>query len=367
MKFSIDRERLVRPLQLLTGVVERRQTLPVLSNVLVIARDNSLEFVGTDLEVELDIRMNGVDVVGEGSATIPARKLADIVRSFGDGGVVAVESEGDRTIIRSGRSRFLLSNLPVADFPRTESSVADVSFAVARAQLRNVIDRVSFAMAQQDVRFFLNGMLFEVDRNHLRTVATDGHRLAMFTLPLVGLSAERKSVIVPRKGVQEMSRLLEGEEELANITLGKNYLSLAVGEYSLTTKLVDGQYPDYEKVIPKTLSKQLVADRTLFKTALSRVAILSNEKYRGVRLKVEPDQVVLEANNPEREEAEEILQVEYAGAPIEIGFNVGYLQDVLGVVGSQQVRLNFTDANGSALLESTDGEDAVYVVMPMRL
>lgn len=367
MKFSIERDRLIRPLQLLTGVVERRQTMAVLSNILVIAKGGVLEFVGTDLEVELDIRLEGADVTQEGTVTIPARKLADIVRSFGEGVTVNVEVNGDRTIIRSGRSRFLLTSLPAADFPRSESSVADCAFQIDRVVLRGLIERVAFAMAQQDVRFFLNGMLIEVDRRHLRTVATDGHRLAMVTETVAGVSAERRAVIVPRKGVQEMLRLLEGEETKASVVIGKSYLSLTVGTYSLTTKLVDGQFPDYEKVIPKGLTRSLVADRSALRAALGRVAILSNEKYRGVRFKVEPEQLLVEAHNPEREEAEETLAIEYSGTSVEIGFNVGYIQDVLGVLGGPQVRFNFTDANGSALIEGADADDAVYVVMPMRL
>lgn len=367
MKFTIDRERLLRPLQLLTGVVERRQTLPVLSNVLAIVRKESLELVGTDLEVEMDIRLSGVDVQREGEATIPARKLADIVRSFGEGVGVSFETEGDRTIIRSGRSRFLLSTLPASDFPRNEGGVADIQFDVERSVLKNLIDRVAFAMAQQDVRFFLNGMLLEAGKRHLRTVATDGHRLAMVTAPVELDSADRRAVIVPRKGVQEISRLLEGEEDSARIRIGKSYLSLSIGSFALTTKLVDGQYPDYEKVIPRTMTRSLVADKGQFRMALGRVAILSNEKYRGVRLKIESDQVTLEAHNPEREEAEEVIPADYTGTPVEIGFNVGYLQDVLGALEGQQVRLNFSDSNGSALLESTETDEAVYVVMPMRL
>jgi DNA polymerase-3 subunit beta len=367
MKFSIERDRLIRPLQLLTGVVERRQTMAVLSNILVIAKAGVLEFVGTDLEVELDIRLTSAVVHQEGAVTIPARKLADIVRSFGDGVTVNFEVVNDRTIIRSGRSRFTLACLPAADFPRSEGSVADSSFEIDRVTLRGLIERVAFAMAQQDVRFFLNGMLIEVDRQHLRTVATDGHRLAMVTESMAGIAFERKSVIVPRKGVLEIMRLLEGDEPVASLIVGKSYLSLTVGTYSLTTKLVDGQFPDYEKVIPKGLTRAFLADRLSLRSTLSRVAILSNEKFRGVRFKVEPDQLLVEAQNPEREEAEETLAIEYAGSAVEIGFNVGYIQDVLGVIPEGQVRFCFTDANGSALIEGANTGDAVYVVMPMRL
>lgn len=367
MKFSISREQLLRPLQLLTGVVERRQTMPVLGNILCIAGRGTLELVASDLEVEMDVRLSGVDVTREGETTIPARKLGDIVRSFGEGVSISIEVDADRTTIRSGRSRFILSNLPASDFPRNPASVTDLSFSLERSTFKRLIDRVSFAMAQQDVRFFLNGMLLEVTAEHVRTVATDGHRLAMFTVPGVGSSTERKALIVPRKGVMEIARILDGDADFCDVTIGKSHLGVQVGDYSLTTKLVDGQYPDYEKVVPRGLTRNMVLDRSLFRQALSRVSILSNEKYRGVRLKVEEDLVTVEAQNPEREEAEESLAVEYSGTPVEIGFNVAYLQDVLSAIDDALVRVNFTDSNGSALLEGSTDSGGVYVVMPMRL
>ena len=366
MKFSTDREALLRPLQLVTGVVERRQTLPVLANLLVVARDGVLSLTGTDLEVELVAVESNVQILQEGEATIPARKMADIWRSLPEGAEVKVEVEGDRAVIRSGRSRFTLATLPAQDFPKVESGPGDVEFTVSQARLRQLLDHVSFAMAQQDVRYFLNGMLLEVTPQHIRTVATDGHRLAMVTSE-GGAGEDRVQAIVPRKGVLEIGRLLDDSDDEVVLQLGANHLKVCRGTVTLTTKLVDGKFPDYEKVVPRDISRTILGDRNTLKQAFLRASILSNEKYRGVRLIVEDEQLTIQANNPEQEEAEEIVSVEYSGERVEIGFNVSYLQDVLNVLSTEQVRLSVSDANSSALIEGTDDTDAVYVVMPMRL
>lgn len=367
MRFSIQREQLLRPLQLVTGVVERRQTLPVLANLLFRTQDNGLEITGTDLEVELVASVEGAVEQG-GEATLPARKLADIWRSLGEGVDVSVAIEGDRAIVRSGRSRFSLATLPAADFPKVERGDAGVSIDVSQDALRGLIDDVAFAMAQQDVRYFLNGMLLEVTDQHLRAVATDGHRLAMSTADVSNPGvANRVQAIVPRKGVLELGRLLDGESETVQLHLGSNHLIAQSGGFTLTTKLVDGQFPDYEKVVPTDGSRYLVADREGLRQAFQRASILSNEKYRGVRLMLSDEQLTIQANNPEQEEAEEVVAVEFNGDPLEIGFNVSYLLDVLGVLGTETVKLSVSDANSSALIEGMGNDSAVYVVMPMRL
>ena len=367
MKFSTNRETLLKSLQLVTGVVERRQTLPVLANLLVVARDGALSLTGTDLEVELVAVESGVDIQQEGETTIPARKLADIWRSLPDEAEVTVEVSGDRATVRSGRSRFTLATLPAQDFPKVESGQDDAEFKLSQSALANLLDQVSFSMAQQDVRYFLNGMLLELAPQHIRTVATDGHRLAMSTLEGVGGGAERRQAIVPRKGVLELSRLLDDGDEEVLLQLGANHLRLTQGPYTLTTKLVDGKFPDYEKVVPRDLGRTITGDRDSLKQAFQRASILSNEKYRGVRVIIDGELMTIQANNPEQEEAEEEVAVDYDGERMEIGFNVSYLQDVLNVVGTDQIQLSVSDANSSALIEGAGDDNAVYVVMPMRL
>jgi DNA polymerase-3 subunit beta len=370
MKLTTTRDTLLRPLQLVTGVVERRQTLPVLANLFVSAADGTVSFTGTDLEVELIARIEeGVEVVSPGQATIPARKLADIWRSLPEGANVMIEVDGDRATVRSGRSRFSLATLPVADFPRIEESASDLEWVLSRAEMQRLLDQTAFSMAQQDVRYFLNGMLLEVTATHVRTVATDGHRLAMCTLDRgVRGAAERRQAILPRKGVLELARLLsEGGGGEVGLSLARNHLRATHAGFTLTTKLVDGRFPDYEKVIPKESPNLVTADRETLRQSFARASILSNEKYRGVRITLEPDQLTIRANNPEQEEAEEIVPVAYSGQRLEIGFNVSYLQDVLGALSTESIRLSVSDANSSALVEGPGAEDSVYVVMPMRL
>jgi DNA polymerase III subunit beta len=367
MKLTLNRESLLRPLQLVTGVVERRQTLPVLANVLVVARGGQVSITGTDLEVSLSVVDTGASIGAEGAVTIPARKLTDIWRALPDGAQVSLEVEGDRAIVRSGRSRFALATLPAADFPELDVPEGELELRLGRVQLQRLIDQVGFSMAQQDVRYFLNGMLFEVTSQHTRAVATDGHRLAMATLPQGVDGAARVQAIVPRKGVLELSRLLSDTADDVAIRLGSNHLRADAGPYTLITKLIDGKFPDYEKVVPRGTDRTLLGDREVLRQACSRASILSNEKYRGIRLILDTDQLTIQANNPEQEEAEEIVPVEYQGQRLEIGFNVGYLQDVLGALDTESVRLSVADANSSALIDGPGNDQAVYVVMPMRL
>ena len=367
MKFTTERESLLRPLQLVTGVVERRQTLPVLSNVLIKAADGAVSITGTDLEVQLVATIDGIDIEQEGAATVPARKLADIWRSLVEGAPVSMGVEGDRTIVRSGRSRFALATLPVDEFPDAVTQQADVKVSLPLADMQRLLDKTSFAMAQQDVRYFLNGLLLEITDSHLRAVATDGHRMAMCTVGQNVSGVDRIQAIVPRKGVIELGRLLNDSSADVELSLGSNHLTVKQAAYTLTTKLVDGKFPDYETVIPKETGRSLVGDRETLRHAFQRASILSNEKYRCVRLSLEGEQMKIEANNPEQEEAEEIVAVEYEGDSLEIGFNVAYLQDVLGVLDTESVRLSVADANSSALIEAPGVDDSLYVVMPMRL
>ncbi|MEC8427284.1 MAG: DNA polymerase III subunit beta [Pseudomonadota bacterium] len=366
MKFSVSREALLKPLQLVAGVVERRQTLPVLANVLLVLEDDKLSLTGTDLEVEIVARIQLAQPGDSGELTVPARKLVDICRSLPDDAELNFAEENQRVILKSGRSRFTLSTLPATDFPNVEQSEGDLQFTCEQQDIKRLIDRTSFAMAQQDVRYYLNGMLWEVQQGQLRAVATDGHRLAMCTRAVSVSTAETVQSILPRKGVMELSRLLDGEDN-AEVVLGSNHIRVVTEEYTFTSKLVDGKFPDYERVLPKGGDKTVFGNRNELRQAFGRTAILSNEKYRGVRLLLSDGLLTIVANNPEQEEAEEQVVVDYTGDSLEIGFNVSYLQDVTGVLSSDTVKMTLADTNSSALLEEPDGGDSVYVVMPMRL
>lgn len=367
MHFTIQREALLKPLQLVAGVVERRQTLPVLSNVLMVIEGQQLSLTGTDLEVELVGRVQLEEPAEPGEITVPARKLMDICKSLPNDALIDFKVDEQKVIVKAGRSRFTLSTLPANDFPTVEESPGSFSFNLMQSKLRRLIERTSFAMAQQDVRYYLNGMLIEVQTGLLRAVATDGHRLAMCSMSADIEQANRHQVIVPRKGILEMARLLTEQDGQVNIVLGQHHIRATTGEFTFTSKLVDGKFPDYERVLPKGGDKTVVGDRQALREAFSRTAILSNEKYRGIRLQLVAGQLKIQANNPEQEEAEEEISVDYQGDALEIGFNVSYLLDVLGVMTTEQVRLILSDSNSSALVQESDNDDSAYVVMPMRL
>ncbi|NWN83544.1 MAG: DNA polymerase III subunit beta [Halomonas sp.] len=367
MKFSISREALLRPLTLVAGVVERRQTLPVLSNVLIQVGEEEVALTGTDLEVELIGRTVASRVEEPGGVTVPARKLMDICKSLPDQAEIQLSLEDGRAVLRSGRSRFTLSTLPVAEFPSIEDSQGSIELSLPRGMLKQLIDATSFAMAQQDVRYYLNGMLLEMRDNLIRTVATDGHRLAVSSRPAELNVESPQKLIVPRKGILELVRLLDDGEDPVSLTLGASHMRAHTGDFTFTSKLVDGKFPDYERVVPRGGDKVFIADRAELRQVLSRTAILSNEKYRGVRLHLEEGNLKVMANNPEQEEAEENVGIEYSGDSLEIGFNVGYLVDVLNAIDEDRIQMTLADSNSSALMEQPGGGDALYVVMPMRL
>lgn len=367
MKFVVSRIALIKPLQLVAGVVERRQTLPVLSNVLLVLKDGQLSLTGTDLEVEIVGRIDLESPGVEGEITVPARKLVDICRSLPESASIEFSLEDERIIIKSGRSRFTLSTLPANDFPNVEDSATDLQFNCAQQEIKRLIDRTAFAMAQQDVRYYLNGMLWEVSQGQLRTVATDGHRMAMCTRPVGVNLQDMVQAILPRKGVLELTRLLDDSDAIIDISLSANHIRVTSSDYTFTSKLVDGKFPDYERVLPRGGNKVIYGSRDELKQAFSRTAILSNEKYRGVRLLLADSQLTIVANNPEQEEAEEQLTVDYTGDSLEVGFNVSYLLDVTNVITSDSIKITLSDSNSSALLEEPEEGDSLYVVMPMRL
>jgi DNA polymerase-3 subunit beta len=365
MKLSAARDVLLKPLQAVIGVVERRQTMPILSNVLLVARNGQLSVTATDLEVEL-VAVADVNIEADGEITVSGRKLLDICRALPEGSDIDISVAAEKAVVRSGRSKFSLATLPAAEFPTIEDIKAGQTIQVEQALLGRLIEKTHFSMAQQDVRYYLNGMLLETGGKHLRAVATDGHRLALCEAELDGAKLDEQQVIVPRKGVLELQRLMSGEGSV-NIELGANHVRIQLDGIRFTSKLIDGRFPEYERVIPKESANELTADRESFRSALQRTAILSNEKYRGIRLIIRDSGVVMQAHNPEQEEAEEELEVAYSGEDIEIGFNVNYLLDALGAVDSEEVTLSVLDGNSSCLIRQPGNNDSKFVVMPMRL
>jgi DNA polymerase III subunit beta len=366
MKFSAPRETLLEPLQAVIGVVERRQTMPVLANVLLnVVEKGGLSVTATDLEVELVATVD-VQVEKGGEITVPGRKLLDICRALPDGAAVSVTLAGDKVTVRSGRSRFTLSTLPAAEFPTVEDIKAQQQVTLPQSQLRRLIEKTQFSMANQDVRYYLNGMLLEVAGPIVRSVATDGHRLALCELTIDGADSTPQQVIVPRKGVLELQRLI-GDGGECSLEIGTNHLRVALGGIRLTSKLIDGRFPDYERVIPRESDAPMMADRIQLADGLNRIRILANEKYKGVRVELKPGSVTVQAHNPEQEEAEEEIEVQYDGAAMEIGFNVEYLIAALRALEADAVRLEFRDAASSCLIQDPERRDCKYVVMPMRL
>jgi DNA polymerase-3 subunit beta len=365
MKLSATREHVLEALQNVIGVVERRQTMPVLSNVLLAAKENRLRITGTDLEVEL-VATAEVSVQEPGEITVPGRKLLDIVRTLPEKTNLSIATEGQKVLIRGGRSRFTLSSLPAAEFPVIEDINAEQSLTIRSEDCRKLINKTHFAMAQQDVRYYLNGTLLETDGKVLRAVATDGHRLAWCEVPLDGKPRDLLQIILPRKGVLELQRLLDGEGPI-EIALGTNHVRIDIGEVRFTSKLIDGKYPDYGRVFPSQPPRIMTARRDIFRAALQRTSILSNEKYRGVRLTFAAGLLTIQAHNPEQEEAEDQVEVGFSGEEIEMGFNVSYLLDALAAIDVENVEVCLTDSNGICLIRAPGDVSVKYVVMPMRL
>lgn len=366
MKLKIQREDLLNPLQQIIGAVEKRQTMPALSNVLLKAGNDSVSLTATDLEIELQATVAMMcDEVGE--ITVPARKLLDICKALPADSPIHFSVDKEKALVKSGRSRFSLATLPAADFPALDEIESQFSFSIAQNTLRELIDRTSFAMAQQDVRYYLNGLLFEVSSQKIRTVATDGHRLAYAEKDVENNVNDVKQVILPRKGVLELLRLLGDKDDTVTLTLANNHLQVELDATRFTSKLIDGRFPDYNRVMPETGDNLMTANRDLLKQALVRASILSNEKYRGIRLILKENLLKLEAQNPDQEEADVELEVEYSGEEIEIGFNVTYMLDVMNVSSSDMVQLSIRDSNSSCLMTYPDKDDCKYVIMPMRL
>jgi DNA polymerase III subunit beta len=366
MRFSVAREVLLKPLQQVVGVVEKRQTMPVLANVLLRVQGGSAALTATDLEVELQGKME-VSLAEDGEITIPGRKLYDILRALPDGTQIDFSLNKDKATMKCGRSRYSLATLPASEFPPVDMGEVQFRSQIAGSVAKELIDRTGFAMALQDVRYYLNGLLLEIRGANVRAVATDGHRLALCdssTDP--GLSAERQ-VIVPRKGVLELARLIGGGEEIVELEFSRNHVRAHVGDAVITSKLIDGRFPDYEAVVPIGADKTALMSKDELKAALQRAAILSNEKYRGVRIELNPGMVRIMANNPEQDEAVEEIAAETQVQNLSVGFNVNYLLDAVNAIEGGEVLLCLRDSGSSGLIRGKDSNRIRNVVMPLRL
>lgn len=367
MEFTAARNELLPAMQSIISVVERKQTMPILACVLINAQDDHLVITATDLELEL-ITFCSADIKTPGTAVIPARKLFDICRGLAEGVDITVDFHENRIRARSGRARFMLSHMPAADWPSVEDFESESGFEIQEGTLKQLLEKTEFAMAQQDVRYYLNGLLFVLKPDGIRCVATDGHRLALSEAEAQLQLEQPVQAIIPRKAVVELTRLLDESSETGiALQLSHNHMRVELPGFKFTTKLIDGRFPDYERVIPVGNDKRVTANRSNVRQALSRAAILSNEKFGGVRLSLTHGQLTIQAQNTDREEAEDELEVEYQDDPIVIGFNVHYLLDALGAMSSDEFTLDLSGQDSSGLLQEKERIDSRFVVMPMRL
>lgn len=366
MRIQIQREDLLKPLSLVSGAAERRQTLPILSNVLLRMSDDGLVLTGTDLEVEVVAKTKLAK--GEaGELTLPARKLLEICRALPAHAMIDIKQDKDKATLISGRSRFSLLTLLASDFPNIETAQWEQALTLEQQPLKMLLEKTQFCMAQQDVRYYLNGMLFDLGEKRLRAVATDGHRMAVGEIPIQTPTETARQLIVPRKGIQEIIRFLGDEKDNIQLQINPNHIRINLTDLTFTCKLIDGRYPDYTKVIPSGQRTLLRIGREALRGTLARVAILSNEKFRGVRLSLKPGSMNIVAHNPEQEEAQEELTVDYKGEELEIGFNANYIMDAVSALESDEIELGLSDANSSCTLHSPGETSQQYVVMPMRL
>ena len=363
---QVSRDALLKPLQAVSGIVERRQTLPILANVLLEQKDGRLFVTATDLEMQITANSE-LGSKQDQAVTVGARKLQDLLRALPEDSSLTVDTAAGKMTVRAGRSRFNLQTLPAADYPRIGlSQEQQQTIALPQRDFRGLLKLAEFAMAQQDIRYYLNGMLLVIDKGSLQAVATDGHRLSYASIAVAG-SYSRQEVILPRKTVLELGKLLEDSDAELTIDLLTNQVRFRFSNIELVSKVVDGKFPDYNRVIPSGHSKQIDLSRAELLQALQRAAILSNEKFRGVRLVLATDQLKIICTNSEQEEAEEELEIAYKGEPLDIGFNITYLLDVLHNLAADRVVLALGDANSSALITMPERGDYKYVVMPMRI
>jgi len=367
MDFYITKEEVVKSLNLTLGVVEKRQTLPILSNVLLEVDESSIKLTATDLESEISTTSTISNFKSGGKTTAPARKLSDLCRLMPDLAEIHFFLDGDNLKIETESGKYNLSTLPSEDFPVFETEDTQSQINISSQNLKNLITKTSFAMGNQDWRHYLNGLYMMIDDKVITTVATDAHRLAMATSSLNEASSESTSGIVPRKSINEIGKLVGDESENVVIQLGQTSIAANVSGTTFVSKLIEGKFPDYEQVIPSGESSLLVVDRKNFSESLSRVSVLSSEKYKGVRIITKKNSLNISANNPEKEQGEENLPCEYQGEEIDIAFNVNYLQEILSTIDSEKIEINFFGSEKSCLITDPNSENLKYVVMPLLI
>lgn len=370
MKFTVSRDTLVELLTNVVGAVEKKHTSKILENVLLSVYNDQLRLVGTDLEIELSASIN-IQVDREGAITAPARKLLDITKALPADSFILIEQdlESSRLLIKGGRSRFELATLPAEDFPELDEIPLETEITITESQFKRLLDKTSFCMANQDVRYYLNGLLLDIEAGAINTVSTDGHRLALCEFKDEAINVnERSSIIVPRKGALELSRILESSADVSvKVQMSGNHIRVEKDNVRFTSKLIDGKYPDYQAAVPSSTTISIQLDRIVFRDTLARVAILSNEKFRGIRLRLCEGVMTLMSNNPEQESAEEEIDINYSGDVFEIGFNVSYVLEAVNHLEGEMIDFNFTSSAASALLSSAEDSGVRYVVMPVRL
>lgn len=367
---EISREALLKPLQSVIGIVERRHTLPILSNVLIEKTQNQLTLMATDLEIQISTKINYDISDQEFAITVSAKKLQDICRAFSEDTLLTMDREDTRVQVKAGKSRFNLQTLPAEDFPKIAAqSENQCSIKIPQSTLKMLLDRVQYAMAQQDIRYYLNGLLLIAEPTNIKVVATDGHRLALIkhTLTQQAETAKTQEVILPRKSVIELIKLLNDSDEEVTIEIGQNQVKFSFSNIVMISKIVEGKFPDYNKVVPNNYQNQVIINRLQLLHALQRASILSNEKFSGVRLVLTQNSLRIICSNNELEEAQDELEINYDGTPLDIGFNVRYLLDVLNNLDDEEVICSFGDVNSSALITAPNNDDFKYVVMPMRI
>ncbi|SAL17241.1 DNA polymerase III subunit beta [Caballeronia sordidicola] len=362
-----ERDNLLRPLQTVSGIVERRHTLPILANLLITKTGADVSFLSTDLELQITTRADFGTGSDQVATTVAARKLLDILRAMPPG-EVSLDLTDKKLTVRSGKSRFALQTLAADEFPTVNQATEfGASLSVAQKTFRQLLGMVHFAMAQQDIRYYLNGMLLVVDGDQLMAVATDGHRLAFSSMKIEGGTYARQEVIIPRKTILELQRLLEDIDDALVIDIAASQVKFTFGQVELVSKLVEGKFPDFQRVIPKSHKNTFLIGREELQRSLQRAAILTSDKFKGVRCLIEPGQLKIMSTNADQEEAQEELEIAYQGDSVDIGFNVTYLLDVLANLKIDMLQVSLGDASSSALITIPENDEFKYVVMPMRI